>query len=312
MYEAKFKQHAGGVGRNIAEALSKLGCRPAFISVVGNDNYGHDICSALPEGCTKYIYKLSGHNTAQCNVIFDKGGECKILIGDMKIHQEITPKMIVNHKEDIKRSPLLVLDGNLSLETLETVLKLASKYSVPVFFEPTDVPICSKPFSTNYWKIIKYITPNLIELKHIAKTLKIPFLQAPENPVEEAAHIGKLLIDVIPNLIITLGKYGVVVVRRASSTDPLLDYKIQTSSKVQGRHYPTKQIETFKNVSGAGDCFASGIIAAMLSGLSEEKCLNVGFASATRSMFSDSAVPEILFEPNHPLWNSVAQYKTLY
>ncbi|KAK4880525.1 hypothetical protein RN001_008671 [Aquatica leii] len=142
--EAKFKQHPGGVARNIAEALTKLGCPPIFISVVGDDSYGHNICSLLPEGCIKYIYKLPNHNTAQCNVVFDNHGECKILIGDMDIHAQITPDMIKKHEYEIKKCPLLVLDGNLTLDALETALKLAQQHDIPVdasiTLKPDDVP----------------------------------------------------------------------------------------------------------------------------------------------------------------------------
>ncbi|KAF5298490.1 hypothetical protein FQR65_LT01269 [Abscondita terminalis] len=227
----------------------------------------------------------------------------------MDIHQQIKPDLINKHEADIKKCPLLIADGNLTVEALAAALKLAEKYNIPVLFEPTDVPICNKPFKTNYWKTIKYITPNLVELKCIAEILKISFPNISLDPVEDASRVGKVLANYIPNIIITLGEDGVVVVRRASSSSsPLFNYKSTSPDNIEARHYPATTVRGFINVSGAGDCLASGIVAAMLSGLSEEKCIKVGFQSALCAMFSESAVPSILFDKNHSSWNSIAHH----
>ncbi|KAF7268122.1 hypothetical protein GWI33_018728 [Rhynchophorus ferrugineus] len=41
-----------------------------------------------------------------------------------------------------------------------------------MFYEPTDITIATKPLITHYWKAIKFITPNLGELKQIYQHLE--------------------------------------------------------------------------------------------------------------------------------------------
>lgn len=94
IFDAKFKLHGGGVGRNIAEALSKLGYQPTFVSAVGNDSHGQYLQSLLPSSCSQSVQMLPNSDTAQCIVVLDCNGECKMLLGDMDIHHQITPDMV--------------------------------------------------------------------------------------------------------------------------------------------------------------------------------------------------------------------------
>lgn len=178
-----------------------------------------------------------------------------------------------------------------------------------MLFEPTDVEISSKPFETTYWKAVKLITPNLNELKHIATFLNIPKNSTYSNTLNEAAYLAKELVNWIDNVIVTLGPSGVLVARKALAQDSFLKY--QPTVEVNIRHYPIDVIEDFVNVSGAGDCLASGIIAGTLRGLTEMECLSVGFAAARLALYSRSAVPEEMISKNHPSWNSTASFQTI-
>lgn len=94
LHYTKFSVSAGGVGRNICEALEKLGAKPLFISVVGNDNHGEYLRSLLQPSSTKGIKVVPDIPTAQCTVVLDSNGECKLLLGEMDIHKKITPDMV--------------------------------------------------------------------------------------------------------------------------------------------------------------------------------------------------------------------------
>lgn len=84
----------GGVGRNICESLSKLGCRPIFLSVLGDDPQGKILSNFIPEDNFRRVKILKGRNTGQCTIVLDRNGECKFLVGDMEIHQHLTPEMV--------------------------------------------------------------------------------------------------------------------------------------------------------------------------------------------------------------------------
>lgn len=188
-----------------------------------------------------------------------------------------------------------------------------------VFYEPTDVIISRKPFQTKYWSAIKYITPNLTELKYIASLFDISFEEKPNEKMnlDECAFLAREVAEHVDTVILTLGAKGLMIARRYGPSDKLY-YNEETKANnpttsklkrpIQVRHYEAPLVDNIVNVSGAGDCLASGVIVAMLNGLSEEKCVSVGFQSALGSLKSNSPVPEVLFDKNHKAWSTNATY----
>lgn len=188
--------------------------------------------------------------------------------------------------------------------------KIIVFFFVSVFFEPTDVPTAPKPFLTPHSKAIKYITPNLNELKQIASTLNLPIPHSKDMPncIQQAAAIAKPITNYIPNIIVTLGSHGLLVVRRQLPSTPLLNAE-DNCREISFRHYPAPKVGNLVNVSGAGDCLASGMIVGMLKGLSEEKCVSIGLAAAGLALRSKNAVPDVLFDEDHECWSQDAEYK---
>lgn len=77
------------------------------------------------------------------------------------------------------------------------------------------------------------------------------------------------------------------------------------------RHYPGDIVRDVRNVSGAGDNFASGFAAAAILNAPEQVCMSVGFAAARLALLSDSAVPDKIFNTSHPSWNQKAKYHNI-
>ncbi|XP_050294346.1 uncharacterized protein LOC126734680 [Anthonomus grandis grandis] len=308
MHMARFEYKAGGVARNMCEALSKLGCDSTFISAIGDDYQGKFLTKQLPLQYKRHILKISGEHTAQCIVVIDKKGDCTFLVGDMNIHGKISANVLKNHEDLIKNSPLVIIDGNLSEEAMAAALHLAKKYNIPVFYEPTDVAIAEKPFTTDCWNSIKFITPNLKELQVVARHFKLQVNKHFDNELEEAAALAKVLVPYIDNVIVTLGPQGVLIARKGEATDSLLCNNL---TSVSVRHYPQKILSDIINVSGAGDCFASGFVAAHLKNLHEARCVSVGFAAAKSALYADSPVPNNLFDSEHVSWKIDASFVTL-
>lgn len=48
----------------------------------------------LPKRCQHAIERDSEHATASCAVVFDKFGDCKLIMANMDIHQTITSEMV--------------------------------------------------------------------------------------------------------------------------------------------------------------------------------------------------------------------------
>lgn len=140
----------GGVGRNIAEQLSKLGIHAAIATAVGNDDSGKGII----ESCknlnidTDSMIKSSENFTARYNAIHDKNGELIIGIADMSIFQLMNEQYVHKLKGKIKNSKIVICDGNVSKECFSAVAKLSEELQKPLFFEPTSDHKCCLPFQT--------------------------------------------------------------------------------------------------------------------------------------------------------------------
>lgn len=110
------------------------------------------------------------------------------------------------------------------------------------------------------------------------------------------------------------GSLGVVVGRfndvKTSFFDEQGNFN-SSKSAYQLRYYHSEPVKGVVNVSGAGDSFSSGIIAAMLRGLPEDVCISVGFEAANKALHSKNAVAEFYFDSTHSCWKSSAPFQPL-
>lgn len=174
-----------------------------------------------------------------------------------------------------------------------------------MLFEPTDLDVSIKPFQTKYWNAVKFITPNFEELKNIARFLKLDTPKS-ENKLNEVVEITQKLVNFIDNVIVTLGADGVVIARKGEANESFF-----ASGKIGIRHYKVNRSKIVTSVNGAGDNLASGIVAAMLEGLSEEKCVSVGLEAAKTALSTSRSVADTLFGKDHQAWTNNAIYVTL-
>lgn len=85
------KECDGGVGRNIAEVLSRLGIQPALLSAVGSDTRGSSLVQRLTNelGIETRIDVVEDSNTATYLALLDSNGDLHTAIADMDVLQKI-------------------------------------------------------------------------------------------------------------------------------------------------------------------------------------------------------------------------------
>ncbi|WP_297735886.1 carbohydrate kinase [Nocardioides sp.] len=129
----------GGVGRNIAENLARLGDRVHLVSVVGRDPLGETLLSqTVAAGVRVEHVTRTERPTGTYTAVLDADGELLVAIADMEAISEIGPELVGSSRDLIASAEVLVLDGNLSREALEHTLDLAA--GVRTIFEPVSVP----------------------------------------------------------------------------------------------------------------------------------------------------------------------------
>nr|XP_032516153.1 pseudouridine-metabolizing bifunctional protein C1861.05 [Danaus plexippus plexippus] len=278
-HPCKSEHCGGGVGRNIAEALWRMrNGRVRLLTTIGNDEDGNYLQNIAPglilDGCV-----INNARTAKYAAVFDGKGECILGLGDMDIHDCISIDLVKKHLDKLKTAPLIVLDGNIPLSTMEYILKICNEYKKPVFFEPTDRRKAIKPLKGSFQ--ISFASPNILELRAMANFINPHSKLDHQSEVEEICSLGAIVSNVVNHLIITRGSKGVMTMKRLKDAP----------TQLQVRSYSGEIINTIENVSGAGDCFASGYLHGVLLGLEEDSLISFGFQAARDALLSKETVP---------------------
>ncbi|KAL1426908.1 hypothetical protein MTO96_017901 [Rhipicephalus appendiculatus] len=122
----------GGVGRNVADCLSRLlGDTVRLVSAVGVDRNGEALLKHNPLLDTGGVARVEGTRTASYCTLLDKRGDCLFGVGDMDVHRHISPQLVLENEEHIARAPIVVLDGNIPVETINCLLRLCGQRRIP-------------------------------------------------------------------------------------------------------------------------------------------------------------------------------------
>lgn len=254
------KKSVGGVGRNIAENLCRLGITTTLITPLGQDHYkfiiedqakkiGLSLCPIEIEETPLYISIINEH------------GEDLIGVALMDGIASASVQSIMNYKHIIDQSDILVLDTNLSEEVLNSLLPL---YSYKTYVDAISGQKAMK--LANILQHIHTLKMNVIEATTIAGF--------GNDSIDGLHQLGEYFIkNGTKEVFITMGEKGVF-------------YYNKDTSLVR----PSLKVDVI-NSTGAGDAFFSGVIFAKLHNLDP---IRYGIANACLNLEDASAVCETL------------------
>ena len=124
----------GGVGRNVAENLARLGSRVALVSAVGSDADGDWLLAVTAAAGVDVSPVLRGGRTGRYVAVLDADGELVAGVADMAATDALGPE-VLDH-DLIRSAALVVVDGNLPATTVDAVLALGDR----VVIDPVSVP----------------------------------------------------------------------------------------------------------------------------------------------------------------------------
>ena len=244
----------GGVARNIAHNLGKLGASVTLMSVVGNDSAGQDLLRATAN---------AGVDVSPCVVlpgvtgtyiaVLDEAGELITAANDMAVLEQLTPQLIYKHAALIAAAKFVVVDCNLREDTLLAIAALAANKMI---VEPVSVSKASKLLTLAVQHKIFLATPNLDQCEALTQT---------RDPDMSAAKLHDLGIRH-------------VVIHAASGGS-------YSSNGNSVTHHPS-QATTVQDVTGAGDCATAGLVFGLAQGFHLAKAANLGQELAARVIAS--------------------------
>ena len=254
MYDSnpgKVEISLGGVGRNIAENISRLNVNTKLISAIGNDLYGNTILSQ----CKDLNIDISDcfisdeYATSIYISILNNDKDMQLAISHMDIIEKLDESFIHSKYSSINNSNAIVIDTNLSQDTIEFITRTYSH--LPIFVDTVSTAKCKK--IDNILHRFEGIKLNKYEAEKLSG-IKI-------NTIEDAKISSEYFIEKgVRSVFITLGSDGVYC-----------------ANKHESLHIEGIKINIV-NATGAGDAFMAGIIYGFMNNLtlSETAKFSVG------------------------------------
>jgi pseudouridine kinase len=263
----------GGVGRNIAENLARLGERVVLLSAVGDDGSGRRILHQARE-CgidVEHVLIDPEHRTAAYLAVLDETGNTAMSIDDMQISPDLlTPGFIYRHRALFRDAQMVVLDANLTPETLQTIFRLAARYEVPVCADPTSATLA--PRLCPHLAELLLVTPDAAEAGALCDV---------EVTDRESAFVAaqKLVGLGVQIAIVTLGAAGLVY-----------------ATSQESGHVPALARDIV-DLTGAGDALTAAVIFGLLNDLEIGEAVRLGASAAALTLQSRETVsPELSLE----------------
>ena len=118
-------QSYGGVARNVAENLGRLGAACAFISVLGDDETARGLLSHLSTAGVEVsgVERVNGGRTAEYLALLTQHGELELALADMDIFDSLTPALLERHRPKLQGAAWVFADCNLPAESVIDLLE---------------------------------------------------------------------------------------------------------------------------------------------------------------------------------------------
>lgn len=268
---ARIRTAYGGVVRNIAENLGRLGQETILLTAVGDDLPGDGLLehTAGVGVDTSRVLRVSDYPTGSYIGVVGLRGEIALALDDMRIISQVTPEYLEDNAALFKEASLLVLDTNLSKVTLRKAFSLARRAHLPVMADPTATSLAHRLFP--YLSRLFMVVPNELEAgllcdREVEPGKRHQAMEAAQHLVAQGVHLA----------IITMAKMGVVYATSSTSG-----------------HIGALRTEIV-DPTGAGDALTAGVIFGLLNDFPLDDALHLGISAASMALRTQGAsIPEL-------------------
>lgn len=228
----KVKMSYGGVCRNIAENMARVGINTKFISILGDDERGR----GLQEHAKKMNFDMEDSliikdaSTPTYIAVLDEHGEMVSAVVDISIANLFTEEFVDSKSELIKNAEYVILDAD-NPQITEYIVKNFSEYT-NIILDPVSAARAVK---------VKHLLPHVHTIKPNRYEAEVlcGFELCNEEAVREAGHYFKGL--------------GVEKVFISLDSEGIYYYDGVNEGIIKARE--AKVV----NVTGAGDAFVAGL-----------------------------------------------------
>jgi pseudouridine kinase len=248
----------GGVARNVAENLSRLGQPVRLLTAVGEDQLGKEMlahthaCGVDVSACLH----SSKYSTSSYLAVYDAEGQRYLALEDMAVLGELNPTYFRTNRQLIDQSALVFIDSNLSDKALKSVMTLAQHARVPVCADTTSALLAQR------------LIPHLSNLAVLSANSAETSVLCEGNPVVKDAETAlqaarKLINQGVKLVVIALAEFGVVY----------------ATSDISG-HVPAVRTRIL-DPTGAGDALIATVVFGLLNRIEIDESVRLGVTAAS-------------------------------
>jgi pseudouridine kinase len=271
---AALRMSPGGVARNVAENLARLGTDVYLVSAVGNDPEGQLVLAQAAEAGVHVdtVLTVPGARTGAYLAVLDEQGNLHLAMDDMRIVDAVTPDHLRACKSLVENASVVFVDGNLSPRSLALVVRLARQAGVPVAADPTSISLAARfaDLLGDLWLFM----PNEAEA---AALVPHPLLHVDRvRALDTAHHLVALGVEAA---VITMAEFGVAY----------------ASPEVSGL-VPAVQTVVL-DPTGASDAQTAAVVFALLNDIPLDEAVRLGASAAALTLRTPgSVVPNLSIE----------------
>lgn len=258
----------GGVARNVAENLARLGVKTTLVSRVGDDETGrHVLRHASALGIDTSLSTLSPEMpTASYTAIVEASGELVLGLADRDIYLEMRPDEFAPALEVLRVEQSWFIDSNIPAVTIGWLLEQAG--AIPVAIDAISVTLARG--LRELLPRIPLLFANLAQAASIAESAAFATAEAAATALRSlGARSG----------VLTAGAAGVAV-----------------WDGVGVRPMPALPAQV-RDVTGAGDSLVAATLFGIVRGETLDAAARLGLAAAAITVESrESAAPELSLE----------------
>ena len=271
---ARIRSSFGGVGRNVAENLARLGQPVTLLTAVGQDQAGEQLIHQIAETGVnvEHVLRSGEHPTGTYLAVVNPSGEMEFGLDDMRAAAALSAEYVRAHAGLFEQASVVFMDANLPRETLRAVMALARRTGLPVCADPASQALAArlKP----YLPRLRLVAPNAAEAAILCDNV---FDTSSRRDALEAAKC--LVSQGVDIAIIALAEFGVCY----------------ATSETSG-HIPAMRTEIV-DPTGAGDALTATVLFALLNDIPIDDAVRLGVTAASLTLrYRGAVVPDLSLE----------------
>lgn len=266
---AKTEQSSGGVARNIAENLGRLGKQANLITVVGEDTEGSFLLSHTKSFAdVSSSQRLLNESTGAYSAILDEEGEMLFALADMNIYESVDIGFVDKRWGLISSSEMVLLDTNFPEDVLKYIIRRCQTEGVPLTIIPVSEPKVLK-LPTSLEGVSWFICNKGEAETYLGMTIETEgdYFKAAKAITQRGAE----------RVVITRGDQGLIYYTTYKEARAVLPPKVEVA-----------------DVTGAGDALVAGILFGYLKGSDTDGACRIGVICSSITLQSKFTVAPTL------------------